>query len=81
MQAALELNPFGSWYSGLHPQYLLFAGEKDAALAAGRDAIRRFPAIDYAYSALSQTALPNSSTGTAGTQVRRSDAARETIGV
>ena len=46
VQAALELNPFGSLYSGLHPQYLLFAGEKDAALAAERDAIRRFPTID-----------------------------------
>lgn len=56
VRTALELNPFGSWYSGLYPQYLLFAGEKDAALAAGRDAIRRFPTIDYAYFALSQIA-------------------------
>jgi tetratricopeptide (TPR) repeat protein len=56
VRTALELNPFGSWYSGLYPQYLLFAGEKDAALAAGREAIRRFPTIDYAFFALSQIA-------------------------
>jgi DNA-binding winged helix-turn-helix (wHTH) protein len=56
VHTALELNPFASWFCGMYPQYLLFAGERDAAIAAARDAIRRFPAIDYAYFANSQVA-------------------------
>lgn len=56
VRAALELNPFGHWYSGMYAQYLLYQGERDAALAARRDAIRCFPAIDYAYFPASQVA-------------------------
>jgi len=56
VHTALELNPFASWFCGMYPQYLLFAGEREAAIAAGREAIRRFPGIDYAYFATSQIA-------------------------
>jgi len=56
VHTALELNPFASWFCGMYPQYLLFAGERDAAIAAAREAIRRFPEIDYAYFATSQVA-------------------------
>jgi tetratricopeptide (TPR) repeat protein len=56
VHAALELNPFASWFCGMYAQYLLYAGERETAIAAGRDAIRRFPTIDYAYFATSQVA-------------------------
>lgn len=56
VHTALELNPFASWFCGMHAQYLLYAGEREAAIANGREAIRRFPAIDYAYFATSQIA-------------------------
>jgi DNA-binding winged helix-turn-helix (wHTH) protein len=56
VRAAIELNPFAHWFSGMYSQYLLFAGDGKAALAAGRDAIRRFPDIDYPYFATSQVA-------------------------
>jgi DNA-binding winged helix-turn-helix (wHTH) protein len=56
VHAALQLNPFASWFCGMHAQYLLFAGERDAAIAAARESIRRFPAVDYAYFASSQVA-------------------------
>jgi protein O-GlcNAc transferase len=56
VHTALELNPFASWFCGMYAQYLLFAGERDAAIAAAREAICRFPAIDYAYFATSQVA-------------------------
>jgi len=56
VRTALELNPFASWFCGMYPQYLLFAGEREAAIAAGREAIRRFPAIDHGYFATSQIA-------------------------
>jgi len=55
-RTVLELNPFAAWFCGIYPQYLLFAGEREAAIAAGRDAIRRFPESDYAYFATSQVA-------------------------
>jgi predicted Zn-dependent protease len=56
VRAAIELNPFAHWYCGMYAQYLLFAGKGEAALAAGREAIRRFPLVDYAYFATSQIA-------------------------
>jgi DNA-binding winged helix-turn-helix (wHTH) protein len=56
VETAAALNPWASWYSGMPAQYLFLAGEHDAALARGRDAVRRFPDSDYGHFALSQIA-------------------------
>jgi tetratricopeptide (TPR) repeat protein len=56
VRRGIELNPWAHWYSGLLAQYQLFAGDRKSAIRTARDAVARFPDIDYAYFAASQVA-------------------------
>jgi DNA-binding winged helix-turn-helix (wHTH) protein len=53
VRAALELNRWGNWYSGLLAQYLFFAGDRQAALAEARAAVQRFPEVEISHMLLS----------------------------
>jgi tetratricopeptide (TPR) repeat protein len=53
VRAALDLNRWGNWYSGLLAQYLLFAGDREAALIEARAAVDRFPEVEISHMMLS----------------------------
>ena len=53
VRAALELNRWGNWYSGLLAQYLFFAGDREAALIEARAAVKRFPEVEISHMLLS----------------------------
>jgi tetratricopeptide (TPR) repeat protein len=53
VRAALELNRWGNWYSGLLAQYLFFAGERTVALVEARAAVERFPEVEVSHMQLS----------------------------
>jgi tetratricopeptide (TPR) repeat protein len=56
LRAALELNRWSNWYSGLLAQYLYFAGEPEVALVEARDAVQRFPEVEISHMQLSLVA-------------------------
>jgi DNA-binding winged helix-turn-helix (wHTH) protein len=53
VRAALDLNRWGNWYSGLLAQYLFFAGDRQAALFEARAAVQRFPEVEISHMLLS----------------------------
>jgi DNA-binding winged helix-turn-helix (wHTH) protein len=53
VRAALDLNRWGNWYSGLLAQYLFFAGDRQAALDEARAAVQRFPEVEISHMLLS----------------------------
>ena len=53
VRAALDLNRWGNWYSGLLAQYLMFAGDREAALIEARAAVERFPEVEISHMMLS----------------------------
>jgi tetratricopeptide (TPR) repeat protein len=53
VRAALDLNRWGNWYSGLLAQYLFFAGDREAALIEARAAVERFPEVEISHMLLS----------------------------
>ncbi|HEX5638959.1 MAG TPA: winged helix-turn-helix domain-containing protein [Burkholderiaceae bacterium] len=53
VRAALELNRWGNWYSGLLAQYLFFGGDREAALVEARAAVERFPEVEISHMLLS----------------------------
>jgi DNA-binding winged helix-turn-helix (wHTH) protein len=53
VRAALDLNRWGNWYSGLLAQYLFFAGDREAAIIEARAAERRFPEVEISHMMLS----------------------------
>jgi len=53
VRAALELNRWGNWFSGLLAQYLFFAGDHEAALVEARAAVERFPEVEISHMLLS----------------------------
>jgi pentatricopeptide repeat protein len=53
VRAALELNRWGNWYSGLLAQYLYFAGDGQAAIVEARAAVQRFPEVEISHMMLS----------------------------
>jgi DNA-binding winged helix-turn-helix (wHTH) protein len=53
VQAALELNRWGNWYSGLLAQYLFFAGDGQAAIVEARAAVERFPEVEISHMMMS----------------------------
>jgi DNA-binding winged helix-turn-helix (wHTH) protein len=53
VRAALELNRWGNWYSGLLAQYLFFAGDREASLIEARAAVERFPEVEISHMLLS----------------------------
>ena len=53
VRAALDLNRWGNWYSGLLAQYLFFAGDHQAALIEARAAVQRFPEVEISHMLLS----------------------------
>ena len=56
VRAALDLNRWGNWYSGLLAQYLFFAGDREAALIEARTAVGRFPEVEISHMLLSVVA-------------------------
>jgi tetratricopeptide (TPR) repeat protein len=56
VRAALDLNRWGNWYSGLLAQYLFFAGDRQAALIEARAAVERFPEVEISHMLLSMVA-------------------------
>jgi tetratricopeptide (TPR) repeat protein len=53
VRAALDLNRWGNWYSGLLAQYLFFAGDREEALIEARAAVERFPEVEISHMLLS----------------------------
>lgn len=53
VRAALVLNRWGNWFSGLLAQYLFFAGAREAALVEARAAVERFPEVEISHMLLS----------------------------
>lgn len=56
MRAALELNRWGNWYSGVLAQYLYFAGDSQSAIVEAREAVQRFPEVEISHMQLSLVA-------------------------
>jgi DNA-binding winged helix-turn-helix (wHTH) protein len=56
MRAALELNRWSNWYSGVLAQYLFFAGDSQSAIVEARAAVQRFPEVEISHMQLSLVA-------------------------
>lgn len=56
MRAALDLNRWANWYSGVLAQYLFFAGDSQSAIVEARAAVRRFPEVEISHMQLSLVA-------------------------
>jgi DNA-binding winged helix-turn-helix (wHTH) protein len=56
MRAALDLNRWGNWYSGVLAQYLYFAGDSQSAIVEARAAVQRFPTVEISHMQLALVA-------------------------